>query len=145
MFKILTIPFDRTKKGFNEDGLNKFVLNKHVKSYSAEFFQDGEDKYWTVFLEYDPVFEKTSGKEAEGFDEGQKLLLERLKAWRKEKADKEGVPVYIIGTNREFADIVCIAPRSLEQIKTIKGFGNAKVSKYGHEIIEIIKGFYGKT
>ncbi len=145
MFKILTIPFDRTKKGFDEDGLNKFVLNKHVKNYRAEFFQDGDDKYWTVFLEYDPVVEKMSGNEAEGFDKGQRLLLERLKAWRKERAEKDGVPVYIIGTNREFADIVRSAPRSLEQLKSIKGFGNAKVSKYGNELIEIIKGFYDKT
>jgi hypothetical protein len=39
MFKILTIPFDRVKKGFDEEFLSRFTSNKQVKSYQAEFFQ----------------------------------------------------------------------------------------------------------
>ena len=50
----------------------------------------------------------------------------RLKAWRKERAEKDGVPVYIIGTNREFRDIVVARPETLEALKTVKGFGKAK-------------------
>jgi hypothetical protein len=43
MFKIITIPFDRLKKGFDEEILNGFVINKHILSYRSEFFLDGED------------------------------------------------------------------------------------------------------
>lgn len=106
MFKIITIPFDRNKKGFDEEALTKFILNKQVISHHVQFFEDGTDKYWSVFLEYDPVLEKAPEKEAEGLDEPQTILLERLRAWRKERAEKDGVPVYIIGTNKELVNIV---------------------------------------
>lgn len=144
MFKIITIPFDRNKKGFDEEVLTKFILNKQVTSYHVHFFEDGAEKYWSVFLEYDPVLDKTPDKEEEGLDQPQKILLERLRAWRKERAEKDGVPVYIIGTNKELVNIVKTVPTSLEALKTIKGFGKAKISKYGEEIIEIINAFYNK-
>jgi superfamily II DNA helicase RecQ len=144
MFKIITIPFDRVHKGFNEEVLSKFILNKQVKFHRAEFFQDGEDAYWTIFLEYDPLLEKAAEREIERLNEPQRLLLDRLKAWRKEKGEKDGVPVYIIGTNRELADIAVQAPRTLEALKAVKGFGKGKLAKYGKEIIDIINAFYDK-
>ena len=42
-------------------------------------------------------------------------------------------------------DIVRVAPGSLEALKNIKGFGKRKISKYGKEIIEIVKAFYEKS
>ena len=145
MFKIVTIPFDRKTNGFDEEALTKFVLNKRIKSCQPEFFQDGGDNYWTVFLEYDPLVEVTSKAESERLDDPQRILLERLKAWRKERAEKDGVPVYIVGTNKELIDIVSSTPKSLEALKNIKGFGKSKISKYGKEIIDIIKAFFEKS
>jgi superfamily II DNA helicase RecQ len=145
MFKIITIPFERIKKGFDEELLNRLTLNKQVKSYRCEFFKDSEEAYWTVFLEYDPLLEKTPEQNLEGLDEPQKMLLDRIKAWRKERAAKDGIPVYIIGTNREMVDIVKARPVSLEALKAVKGFGKGKIDRYGEEIIGIIRGFYDKT
>lgn len=144
MFRILTIPFDPAKKGFDDELLSRFVLNKAVSHYQAVFFQEGGSGYWSVFLEYDPLVEKGTEKEVEGLDEPQRILLEKLKTWRKERAQKEGVPVYIIGTNREMGAIVRKAPGSLDALKSIKGFGKGKISKYGQEIIDIISVFYSK-
>ena len=50
MHKIITIAFDRTIKGFNEEVLSKFIINKQVKGYQAEFFQNGDDVYLTLFM-----------------------------------------------------------------------------------------------
>ena len=145
MFKILTIPFDRVKKGFDEEFLSRFTSNKQVKSYQAEFFQDGENAYWTVFLEYDPLLEKAPERSMEGLDEPQRMLLERIMAWRKDRAAQDGVPVYIIGTNHEMVDIVKARPISVEALKAVKGFGKGKIGKYGEEIIGMIRSFYDKT
>ncbi len=145
MFKIMTLPFDRIHKGFDDELLNKWLSNKKLKSYQAEFFQDGEEKYWTILMEYDPLLKKSSEKHEEGLDEPQKIFLGQLKVWRKERAEKDGVPVYIVGTNKEMADIVKTAPRSVEQLKNIKGFGKGKISKYGTEIIEMVTSFYEKS
>ena len=69
-------------------------------------------------------------------------MFEKLREWRKETADKQGVPVFVIGANKELEEIVKIAPKSLESLKLVKGFGAGKVSKYGKEIIDIVNGFY---
>ncbi|MFH1135463.1 MAG: HRDC domain-containing protein [Pseudomonadota bacterium] len=145
MFKIITIPFDWSREFFDEDLVNRFILNKHVKRYEIMFFQKGEGRYWSVFLEYDPVVGKTPEKETEGLDEPQRVLLERLKAWRKERAEQDGVPVYIIGNNREMVQVALNSPRTLEALGVIKGFGKSKVEKYGREIIGLIKAFHEKT
>lgn len=145
MFKIITVPFERNARGFEEELLNSFVINKQVKNYRAELFQDGGETYWTVFLEYDPLVERATESDTSGLDDGQKVLLDRLRAWRKETAQKAGVPVYIVATNRELCDIVKTSPRSLEALKAIKGFGKGKVAKYGKDVVEIIQAFYEKS
>jgi superfamily II DNA helicase RecQ len=145
MFKILTIPFDKRKKCFAEELLNDFVINKQVKYYRAEFFTTAEETYWTVLIEYDEVLEKTPERALHGLNEPQRLLLERLKSWRKERATKDGIPVYLIATNKELMDIVRKAPASIEALKAIKGFGKSKTAKYGEEIVHFVNTFYEKT
>ncbi len=45
MFKIITITFDRNKRGFDEEVLTQIILNKQVTSYHVQFFEDGAEKY----------------------------------------------------------------------------------------------------
>jgi superfamily II DNA helicase RecQ len=145
MYRIITIPFDSSKNGFDERPINDFVINKKVVHTRAEFFQREGNAYWTLFIEYDEVLEKTSDRTLQGLNEPQKLLLERLKSWRKERAAKDGVPVFIIATNSEFLEIVRKAPGSYEALKGVKGFGKGKIAKYGEDIIGIVNAFYEKS
>ncbi len=96
-FKIITIPFNPKTEVFNEDELNKFIFNKTVKNYQVQFFQMQNKYYWTVFLEYEPLIE-AARKESAGLNESDKLFFEKLRVWRKETAEKAGVPVYVIST-----------------------------------------------
>ena len=72
-YKIITVPFDREKSCFLEEGLNAFCLNKTVVSHKPEFFQDGSGSYWTIFLEYEPVLE-TGAVEKDKLTDEQQLL-----------------------------------------------------------------------
>ena len=38
MFKIITLPFYEGRKCFLEEEFNKFILNKIVRTYQAQFF-----------------------------------------------------------------------------------------------------------
>ncbi|MCB9267754.1 MAG: HRDC domain-containing protein [Lewinellaceae bacterium] len=75
-------------------------------------------------------------------DDSQKLLFQRLKEWRKEKAAKEGLPAYLVATNAQFIQMIRLQCRTLESFKNVKGFGKKRTQKYGKRIIELIKGFY---
>ncbi len=144
MYKIITIPFDPASEGFHEERLNQFALKNRVTHYRPEFFQNGAKPYWTVFLEYDPVLEKAPSDLMSGLTQQQRQLFDHLRVWRKERAAKDGVPVYIVAANKELSDIVQLAPKSLEALKDVKGFGRGKIAKYGKELLDRIEAFHKK-
>lgn len=141
--RILTIPFDPDKEIFQDEELTRFLLNKRVKSLRPEFFQINGRPYWSVFIEYETVLSQKIPK-SDLLDEPQNLLFQRLRQWRKEKAEKEGIPVYIIATNSQLTELVKRAPKSAESLRQIRGFGKKKTDKYGKELISMIRAFYEK-
>jgi len=142
--RILTIPFDAGKDVFNDEILTKFLLNKNLVRMSPEFFMLNNRPYWTVLVEYEIVVTDNIA-DKEGLNKVQKLLYQRLSEWRKEKADENGHPVYIISTNKQLFDVVIKAPKTLEELKMIHGFGKKKTERFGKEIIAIVKEFYNTT
>lgn len=139
-FKVLTIPFNAETGMFEDKDMQDFLTNKKVLSQQSHFFTTGAKPYWTVFVEYEEVFDKTNKLPV--FSEPERLMYEHLQAWRKEKAEKEGVPIFIIANNSELAALVQKAPRTLEGLRQIKGFGNKKTQKYGKEILDMLTVFY---
>jgi len=142
--RIHTIPFDLDREIFQDEDLARFLLNKRVKALRPEFFQVNGRAYWTVFVDYETVLSEHKETDKDSLDEPQKLLFQRLREWRKETAEKAGVPVYIIATNTELMEAVRHAPTTLEALRQIRGFGKKKVEKHGKEIMGIIQAFYEK-
>ena len=126
MFKIITIPFNNNTETFSDEILTNFTINKRVKHQSIEFFLAEGKPYWTVFLEYDTILEDNTESEISGLSDAEKMLFDRLKQWRREKANDEGVPVYIIATNREIKDVIKASPKNVEEVSAIKGFGRKR-------------------
>jgi len=141
--RIFTIPFDSKKEVFSDEDLSRFLLNKNVKRLHPEFFQINGKAFWTVFIEYEAVVIPEK-KDADYLDEAQRLLMKRLKEWRKEKAETVGIPVFIIATNKQLVDVIKRAPGTLEALREINGFGKKKIERYGGEIVKIITAFYEK-
>jgi len=126
--RIFTIPFNPEKELFSDEGLSTFLLNKYVKKLYPEFFQINDRAFWTVFVEYETIVDaEKSG--SEDLNEAEILLMKRLKQWRKEKAEKEGIPVFIIAANKQFVDVIRQAPKSLAALREIHGFGKKKLEK----------------
>lgn len=142
-FRIITIPFDENKGAFFEDILNQFCLNKKVLSHKAEFFQGNNKAYWSVFIEYDLVL-GDSKVDPESLNEPEKLLYNRLRQWRRGTAEKEGIPIFIIATNKILETLAIKKPVSNEALKEIKGFGKKKIEKYAEELTGIIQEFVRK-
>ena len=61
---------------------------------------------------------------------------------RRETAEKEGIPPFVIANNSHVSEIVRKEIKTLDALKQINGFGKKKVEKYGQDIIGIIKAFY---
>jgi superfamily II DNA helicase RecQ len=83
-----------------------------------EFFKDEKQAYWTAFIEYETVLDKNSN-EPLGLTEAGKLCYEKLRQWRKETAEKEGIPAYVIAKNSHLGEIVKKEIKTLESLKQL--------------------------
>ncbi len=135
------IPFDAEHETFDDEDVNKFLLNKKVKIVKPEFFHANGKVYWTICVDYECVFEQNM-RVTESLNEPQRLLLQRFREWRRETAQKEGIPVFIIATNKQLLQLVKSCPRSLEALRQLHGFGKKKIERYGKTILDMIQAFY---
>lgn len=72
------------------------------------------------------------------FTAQQQGLFELLRRWRAAKAHTEGVPNYVILTNRQLVDIVRQRPSSRSALVRIHGFGDKKLARHGQEILAVL-------
>jgi ATP-dependent DNA helicase RecQ len=96
-----------------------------------------------VFIEYDPLLEPAG--EVSDLKEADMVLYNKLRQWRREQAEAQGVPVFIISTNGILKQVAIRKPETVEELKNIRGIGKAKLEKYGQELIDLVKTFTEKT
>jgi superfamily II DNA helicase RecQ len=65
-------------------------------------------------------------------------LYKALKEYRLKKSKEEGVKPYVLYNNSQLEEIVKNVPKTIEELKSINGFGDIRCSKYGEDILKII-------
>lgn len=75
-------------------------------------------------------------KEASSIEE---TLMDSLRQLRKQLAEKENMPPYIIFSDAALHDMVDKKPTTLEEFENIKGVGQIKLEKYGKVFIALIR------
>jgi superfamily II DNA helicase RecQ len=66
-------------------------------------------------------------------------LYNELKKYRLDKSREEKVKPYFLYNNAELDEIVEVKPKTLEELRKVRGFGEVKCGKYGADIVEIVK------
>ena len=79
-----------------------------------------------------PVPEELDGAQAE--------LFGRLRALRARLARRQGVPAYAVFSDKTLRELAVVRPRTLEELKSVSGIGDAKARKYGKQVLEEIGG-----
>jgi ATP-dependent DNA helicase RecQ len=67
-------------------------------------------------------------------------LLERLRRWRLEASRAQGVPAYVVFTDRTLAEIAARSPASLSELETVSGVGPTKLARYGDQVLALVRG-----
>ena len=70
--------------------------------------------------------------------EREERLWQALRKWRQERARAEEIPAYMICGDKTLRDIVEKMPRGLDGLRSIYGLGEAKIDKFGDEILEVL-------
>ena len=67
-------------------------------------------------------------------------LFETLRAWRAAAAKEQGVPAYVVFHDATLRQIAAQAPRTLTDLSEISGVGQAKLARYGQQILDTLAG-----
>ena len=65
--------------------------------------------------------------------------LDRLRLWRREAALAAGVPAYVVFHDRTLEAIAAARPASLADLLRVPGVGDAKLRRYGEEVLEVLR------
>jgi len=163
--RIITIPFDPRTGVFDDEGLREYLADREVLRYEPGFCVQEGRPMWSVFLETRPLQGASSSvAKQEGtpggngnsekqrtekaaflrllkeLDEVERARYDRLLDWRREEARREGVPPYVLLTNRQALDVARRSPRTLEGLGKVKGIGRKRIDRHGKAILEVIHG-----
>ena len=73
-----------------------------------------------------------------------KKLFEYLRKIRKNLADEQGYPPYIVLSDKSLHELTKMKPTTLQAFGLISGIGEFKIKKYGDKFIKAIKKYTGK-
>lgn len=67
------------------------------------------------------------------------VLYNKLRQWRKETADEEGIPAFMVMHTKVLIAISNELPSTTRELAAVKGFGPKKTQKYGEAVLDIVK------
>ncbi|BCY07758.1 ATP-dependent DNA helicase RecQ [Actinoplanes sp. L3-i22] len=67
-------------------------------------------------------------------------LFESLRAWRASVAKEQAIPPYVIFHDKTLRAIATLEPSSLDQLGTVSGVGQSKLTKFGADVLAVVRG-----
>lgn len=100
----------------------------------------GRAQVWLRPLKRDKSATRTP-QEAWLRTEREERIWQELRSWRKQRAQDGNVPAYVVFGDRTLRALVDKLPQTQEDLRDIYGMGEAKISEYGEEVLEICARF----
>lgn len=152
--KFFTVPIQDSTA---ESELNAFLRSHRVLSVDRRWVEQGPSSFWAICVDHLDAAHSKSSPSHDGRARKPKVdyrdvlspedfnLYARLREWRKEAAAADGVPVYAVFTNEQLAHIVKKRATSRAALAQIEGVGEARVTKYGPAVLELLRQHGGGT
>ncbi|MEM7305779.1 MAG: HRDC domain-containing protein [Planctomycetota bacterium] len=150
--KLFTFRYSATLGGFDEDPLQHFLSDKEVVAFREHFYAVNDVPHVTCVVTWQdaivpddvrgaaPKAPRASRRSERadptaGLDERERALFNTLREWRRKKAHDEGVPPYVVLTNRELVEVVARKPDSPTALANVPGIGRGKIERHGAELL----------
>lgn len=130
--------------------MNRFLRSHRVLSVDRRWVEQGPDSFWSFCVDYlEPGQDGTASNRGSGergrvdyrevLKPDEFALFVKLRALRQEIAKDEAVPVYMVFTNEQLAQMVRLKARSKADLNKIAGVGEARIQKYGERFLACAK------
>lgn len=141
--KVFNIRLSKEFCQLDEDRLNEFLGTVEVKLTTANFVTTNTKDYWSTVIFYKPKMNSKREREnkfsIEDLNANEEIVFAALRKWRNNLALKLECNPYQICHNSHLIAIVKANPKSMEAIESVARFGNKRTSKYGKEILEVLR------
>ena len=139
--KVFTFCFAESIDGFDDKPLQEFIADKEVIEFAEHFFIHENTPYLTILIAYRLLaagekrkLDRRQDPRSE-LDDREKKAYDALRAWRSVRAKQDGLPAYMIATNKQFAQMIKHGAIDGAALSRVRGIGEAKIANYGEEIL----------
>jgi ATP-dependent DNA helicase RecQ len=87
-----------------------------------------------------PKGRRRPSEDVEALDPAALALFEALREHRLAVAKGEGVPPYVVASDRTLRDIARLRPRDLDELQRAHGVGSVKAERFGEGLLEVVRG-----
>lgn len=91
-----------------------------------------------VLMGKEQVFRKVAVKASKALPQNDELF-EALRTLRRAFAEKQGVPPFVIFSDKTLRDMCVVMPTTLNDMLDVKGIGQSKLERYGEAFLEVLK------
>ena len=136
--KVFNIRLDKEHCQEDQKRMNEFLDSVNIKLTSTIFVTTTNVDFWSAVVFFEPKKESKSPVNDTELTFDERKIYFALKKWRSDKAQQLLLPHYMICHNSELVSIAIKKPQTLEDFKTVKGFGENKTANYGDDIISLL-------
>jgi hypothetical protein len=144
--RLVTVSYDAESGAFPEAPLAD-LRGEIVSVVEHFFFHDGLPRLLLMVQHHPP--EERGGARAKGggppkadprreLNPDEAALYDRLRTWRRGRAEADGVPPYVILNNRELAELARRRPTSMTALRALDGIGQNKAQRYGPDLLRAL-------
>ena len=65
-------------------------------------------------------------------------IFEALRSWRRDEAQRQALPAYMIFSDRTLSEIAAQKPTDLDELATVPGVGASKLERYGEDVLDVL-------
>ena len=150
---LLTLRYSSAIGGFDDGPLREFAREREVLAFREHFFVVDGIPHLTCVLTWRMLEAPAARAEPSdriethaprprrtrdplaNLDPAQRRCFEDLRVWRAETARAEGVPAFVLFTNRQLAEIVERRPDSATALGHVHGIGPKKIERHGAALL----------
>jgi superfamily II DNA helicase RecQ len=132
-------PFGETSVA---DELNAFLRSHRIVNVEKKLIDGERGTGWVFLVEYGNEQQNRQNQSGgpridyrEVLTPEEYAVFDKLRALRKDLADKAGVPVYTVFTNEHLAAMIKKPPLSNKDLMSIAGIGESRVKQFGAPVI----------
>ncbi len=146
--KTFTLQLDTETGTFDDAALVAFLADRDAVAVDEHFFVHDGLPRWALLVHYREGIRRDSGGRAsdqrpdwrDDLSAEEAAVFSALRSWRNNRARRDGRPAFVLFTNRQLAAIAKLQPKTLAELATVDGVGEARVRDYGESVLAVVGG-----